>query len=83
MLLQYSCFEGGVKAAAFLTGGFLPEHRRGKRTSATVHIADWYATFATLAEVSPSQCGFAHQEVKRLEWIGGGGWDGLVARVFV
>jgi len=47
-------WEGGTRVAAFLSGGYLPESLRGKRSSAFVHIADWYATFSTMVGVDPS-----------------------------
>jgi len=46
-------WEGGIRAAAFVSGGFVPESMRGKTLGGIVHIADWYATFSHLAGVSP------------------------------
>ena len=50
-----SDFEGGHRVAAFVSGGFLPETRRGAvlRDVAT-HVADWYATFCAFAGVRPA-----------------------------
>lgn len=48
---KYSALEGGVRCNAFVTGGILPPERRGKRTDALIHIADWYATFLGLVGV--------------------------------
>ena len=45
-------FEGGVRVAAFLSGGALPTAARGTQLDALIHIADWYATFAALAGVN-------------------------------
>lgn len=45
-------FEGGVRVAAFLSGGFLPAAVRGTRLDSLIHIADWYATFSALAGVN-------------------------------
>ena len=45
-------WEGGVRTVAFLSGGFLPQKVRGSHRDALIHIADWYATFTTLAGVS-------------------------------
>lgn len=36
-------FEGGVRAVAFVNGGYLPRHRRGDKEEGIMHIADWYA----------------------------------------
>lgn len=45
-------FEGGVRAAAFLAGGFL-KLPAGSTIHHPIHIADWYATFCKLAGVAP------------------------------
>ncbi|EGD77590.1 hypothetical protein PTSG_08687 [Salpingoeca rosetta] len=50
---NFDCFDGGVKAVSFLSGPVLPSAVKGTRSSALVHIADWYATFASLAKVDP------------------------------
>ena len=50
-------FEGGVRAVAFASGGFLPEEIQGKTTEGFIHIADWYTTFCKLAGVDPSDSG--------------------------
>ena len=40
---KHDPWEGGTRAAAFLTGGFLPVHLRGTATGdKLVHISDWY-----------------------------------------
>merc|ERR1711964_288381 len=46
---KYSGWEGGIRAVAFISGGFLPISLRGKNITSPIHIADWYATFANLA----------------------------------
>ncbi|EGD76972.1 hypothetical protein PTSG_07315 [Salpingoeca rosetta] len=51
---KYSFFEGGIRANAFVSGGFVPKHLRGTINDGIVHIADWYATFAALAGVDPT-----------------------------
>ncbi|EDQ88865.1 uncharacterized protein MONBRDRAFT_32685 [Monosiga brevicollis MX1] len=51
---KYSTLEGGVRVNAFVSGGFVPEERRGTREDEMVHVADWYATFAALAGVDPT-----------------------------
>ena len=34
-----------------MTGGYLPESRRGKKSTALIHVADWFATYAEVARV--------------------------------
>ena len=48
---KYSDFQGGVNANAFLSGGWLPEARRGSEYGGVVHIADWYSILCGLAGV--------------------------------
>jgi arylsulfatase I/J len=48
---KYSDWEGGVRAAAFVSGGYLPHHRRGITIEQPVHICDWYKTLPMLAGV--------------------------------
>eukprot|EP01062_Namystynia_karyoxenos_P013162 TRINITY_DN14742_c0_g1_i2.p1 TRINITY_DN14742_c0_g1~~TRINITY_DN14742_c0_g1_i2.p1 ORF type:complete len:353 (+),score=63.92 TRINITY_DN14742_c0_g1_i2:625-1683(+) len=47
-------FEGGVRTAAFVTGGWLPAAVRGTKQEGYVHIADWFGTFCGLAGVDPT-----------------------------
>ena len=47
---KYSDLEGGVRTAAFVGGGYLQQKNVQGRTSEIVHIADWYATIASLGE---------------------------------
>lgn len=49
-----SDFEGGIRMAAFASGGYLPPAVRGTVNEGIFHIADWYATFAALAGVDPT-----------------------------
>merc|ERR1719199_984936 len=49
---KFSDFEGGVRVAAFATGGVLPKAVRGKSVDGMISIADWYATFCALAGVA-------------------------------
>ena len=51
---KYSDFEGGIRAAAFVSGGFLPPAARGTVTHGMIAIADWLGTFAALAGVDPT-----------------------------
>ena len=46
-------WQGGVRVNAFVSGGYLPESMRGQKTDGYIHIADWYATFCSLAGVDP------------------------------
>eukprot|EP00445_Apocalathium_hangoei_P025904 CAMPEP_0203931566 /NCGR_PEP_ID=MMETSP0359-20131031/70134_1 /ASSEMBLY_ACC=CAM_ASM_000338 /TAXON_ID=268821 /ORGANISM="Scrippsiella Hangoei, Strain SHTV-5" /LENGTH=556 /DNA_ID=CAMNT_0050860925 /DNA_START=1 /DNA_END=1671 /DNA_ORIENTATION=- len=48
---KYSNFEGGIRSAAFVSGGYLPPAVCGTVSNELVHIADWYATFAALAGI--------------------------------
>jgi arylsulfatase B len=51
---KYSEFEGGIRANSFVSGGYLPESVRGTKLDGLMHIADYYATFAALAGVDPT-----------------------------
>jgi len=51
---KYSHFEGGIRVAAFISGGFVPSHLRGTTNNGIIHIADWYATLCGLAGVDPT-----------------------------
>jgi hypothetical protein len=48
---KYGDFEGGVRSAAFLSGGFLLPQLRGTLHKKYVHVADWYVSFLGLAGV--------------------------------
>jgi arylsulfatase I/J len=50
-------WEGGIRGNAFVSGGFLQRkapQRVGVRLEGYTHISDWYATFAALAGVDPT-----------------------------
>jgi arylsulfatase A-like enzyme len=49
---KYSDFEGGVRAVAFVSGGFIPQDRRGTIVNDPIHICDWYATLPALAGIN-------------------------------
>ena len=51
---KWTDWQGGVRVNAFVSGGYLPEQMRGKKTEGYIHIADWYATFCALAGVDPT-----------------------------
>ena len=40
-------FEGGIRVAAFVGGGFLPVHNASR--DGYIHAADWYPTVCLLA----------------------------------
>jgi len=50
---KYSEFEGGVRVAAFASGGFLPKSRRGQKSKEIAALADIYTTMCSLAGVDP------------------------------
>jgi arylsulfatase I/J len=50
-------WEGGIRGNAFVSGGFLEQKapkRIGAKLEGYTHMADWYATFAALAGVDPT-----------------------------
>lgn len=51
---KYSDFQGGILSNSFVSGGYLPAAVRGTKLNGMMHIADWYATFAALAGVDPT-----------------------------
>ena len=51
---KVSDWQGGIRVNAFVSGGFLPQAMRGKKTDGYIHLADWYATFCALAGVDPT-----------------------------
>lgn len=51
---KYCHWEGGIRANAFVSGGFVPTAQRGTKSQAVMHVADWYATFCALAGVDPT-----------------------------
>ena len=52
---KFSHFEGGIRVPAIVSGGFLPQERRGKKSEALISIADWYSTYAHLAGASDTE----------------------------
>jgi hypothetical protein len=46
--------KGGIRAAAFVSGGLLPPQMRGAKLAGLMAGWDWYATYATLAGVDPT-----------------------------
>jgi arylsulfatase A-like enzyme len=51
---KHSSWEGGLRTAAFVSGGLVPAALRGSSSGVNMHLADWYATFCGLAGVAPS-----------------------------
>ena len=49
---KHSNWEGAMRVAAFVSGGFVPPNVRGSWNNLTTHLVDWYPTFATLAGAS-------------------------------
>ncbi len=47
-------WQGGVRANAFVSGGFLPQSVRGTKNEGYIHLADWYGTLCGLAGVDPT-----------------------------
>jgi len=52
---KFSQFEGGIRVNALVSGGYLPDARRGQVEESLVSVADWYATFLSLAGLTPEQ----------------------------
>eukprot|EP01084_Bolivina_argentea_P085296 154155_1 len=48
---KFSPWEGGILSTAFVSGGVLPEERRGERESGLMHVCDWWATFCEIIDV--------------------------------
>lgn len=42
-------YAGGLRTAAFLSGGLIPPALRGTQNEHNLHIVDWHATFSALA----------------------------------
>jgi arylsulfatase B len=47
-------FDGGLRVASFVSGGLVPLNVRGTMIDDYIHVADWYSTFAALANVDPT-----------------------------
>ena len=48
---KYNDWEGGIRTNAFVSGGFVPVERRGKRFEGIINVADWYGTLTELVGV--------------------------------
>ena len=51
---KHTSWEGGMRVAAFVSGGLVPPRLRGSSSDERLHIVDWYTTFCTLAGVDPT-----------------------------
>lgn len=51
---KHSNWEGGMRAAAFVSGGLIPPALRGTTNDIVFHAVDWYPTLCKLAGVDPS-----------------------------
>eukprot|EP01060_Flectonema_neradi_P008760 TRINITY_DN1626_c0_g1_i4.p1 TRINITY_DN1626_c0_g1~~TRINITY_DN1626_c0_g1_i4.p1 ORF type:complete len:552 (+),score=94.24 TRINITY_DN1626_c0_g1_i4:43-1698(+) len=49
---KHTNWEGGMRTAAFVSGGLIPANLRGTKNGMNLHIVDWYSTFCELAGVS-------------------------------
>jgi arylsulfatase I/J len=50
---KFSQWEGGIRSASFVSGGYLPETRYGMIEHGIIHISDWYSTFSAMIGVDP------------------------------
>eukprot|EP01060_Flectonema_neradi_P000503 TRINITY_DN10315_c0_g2_i3.p1 TRINITY_DN10315_c0_g2~~TRINITY_DN10315_c0_g2_i3.p1 ORF type:complete len:558 (+),score=132.44 TRINITY_DN10315_c0_g2_i3:266-1939(+) len=48
---KHNVFEGGIRVNAFVSGGYVPEAKRGTKEEGMIHITDWYTTFCSIAGV--------------------------------
>ena len=46
---KHSNWEGGMRVAAFVSGGLVPAQLRGTESHLVMHVADWYTTACALA----------------------------------
>lgn len=74
---KFSNFEGGVRVNAFVNGGLVPSARRGSKLEGFVTAWDWYATYAALANVDPTDHEAAaaglppHDSLNMWPWLSG------------
>ena len=69
-----SNWEGGVRVPAFVTGGALPQSRRGVTSPGLIHVVDFYSTFLSLAGIPDASDGAGPAPVASLNmgpWISG------------
>ena len=74
---KFSNFDGGIRVNAFVTGGALPAPRRGVVDEQLATIWDFYATYAFLAGVDPTDHAAAaaglppHDSLNLWPWLSG------------
>eukprot|EP00750_Incisomonas_marina_P001269 INCI1106.2.p1 GENE.INCI1106.2~~INCI1106.2.p1 ORF type:complete len:597 (+),score=61.47 INCI1106.2:143-1933(+) len=51
---KMSNWDGGIRVPAFVSGGFVPASYRGSKSNILSAVWDWYATFAGLIGVDPT-----------------------------
>lgn len=74
---KFSNFEGGIRVNAFVNGGVVPAARRGAKLEGYITGWDWYATYAALAGVDPTDhkaaaAGLpAHDSLDMWPWLSG------------
>jgi len=74
---KFSNFEGGIRVNAFVTGGLVPTAQRGTKLDGYITGWDWYATYAAMAGVDPtdhraSAAGLpAHDSINMWPWLSG------------
>ena len=66
---KYADFEGGVRGAAFASGGYIPSKVRGTKIADPMHLADWYATFAAMAGVNPTDHSAAGAKLPAIDGV--------------
>eukprot|EP01084_Bolivina_argentea_P151770 264874_1 len=50
---KHSIWEGGIRGAAFVSGGYLPQDRIGKVENGMISMIDWYTTLCDMVGVDP------------------------------
>jgi arylsulfatase I/J len=64
-----SSWEGGVRASAFASGGYIPAAARGTVYRGLMHVADWYSTLARLVGVDPTDDAHASEGVPPVDSV--------------
>ena len=50
---KFSNWEGGIRVNAFVTGGIIPNEKVGTKIEHYITGWDWYATYASIANIDP------------------------------
>jgi len=66
---KLSNWEGGIRGNAFVSGGWLPPAVRGTKYDGLIALWDWYATFASLAGVDPTDFRAARAQLPPIDSI--------------